>query len=834
MMRIKKKYIEELDEEDIPKSVARMKKNKQLREEENQSEPKSKHMLETKKRKKKKDIEEQEPKKKSKIKKFIRIMLLILILILLINLIISTARWRKLAKDMLISQNSIVIDSEGNEIAQIGDSKIKTTITSKEIPDILKEAYVAIEDERFYKHHGVDGKRTLAATGSYIIHFGSSSFGGSTITQQLVKNMTGDSSTSVIRKVKEWWKAWNLETCGTKDEILVSYLNTIYVGPNIYGVEAGAKYYFNKSAKELTIEECAFLAGINHSPNSYNPYTNIDNTEKINKRTKTVLKKLKELEKISNSEYKEAVAKVDEGLKFQKAEQNSGDGVYSYHTDALINQVTKEISKKYKISYEFAENYLELSGATIYSTQNTNIQSKIEEEFEKEKYQIQSNVGGDPSQAAMVITDHTTGQVLGCVGGLGKKTETRPLNRATQSIRQTGSSIKPIAVVAPAIDKKIITASSIVDDTERDFEKGYHPIDYTSPLGKITVRRAIESSQNVPFVEIMEELTPKTSIKYLKKMGISTLTEKDESLALALGGVDKGISPLEMAGAYATIANNGKYIEPTFYTEIKRNNGKTLLKTKQKKTKVFSEEVAYIMQELLTQPITGTYGTATYCGIKGIDIAAKTGTTDDNFDRWLCGFSPYYTCVCWYGYDQAESINYNKRNPSGLLWANVMSKVHIGLEGKRFEKPSKVRELIVCDETGKKATTGCTSTHKEYFLKNTEPEVCDKHIGSEIVNSNYYEDIESETIQAPVNEITAPEEESRNTENQTQVPNQTPTNTKPTNETTNTINTPSSAPEVKPTPTTTSSPSQNVTTSSSPKPEETPEPPIEDDEEPEE
>ena len=184
-------------------------------------------------------------------------------------------------------------------------------------------------------------------------------------------------------------------------------------------------------------------------------------------------------------------------------------------------------------------------------------------------------------------------------------------------------------------------------------------------------------------------------------MGISTLTEDDESLALALGGLDKGISPLEMAGAYATIANNGQYIEPTFYTEVKRNNGKTLVKTKQKKTKVFSEEVAYIMQELLTQPIIGNHGTAKYCGINGIDIAAKTGTTDDNYDRWLCGFSPYYTCVCWYGYDQCESIDYNKRNPSGLLWANVMSRIHTGLEGRRFEKPDKIEVLTICDETGK-------------------------------------------------------------------------------------------------------------------------------------
>lgn len=803
-----RKY-EELDEEDIPKSVSKMKKNKHMAEE-----PKKRKSPTKSKKNKKEEIIEEEPPKKSKLKKFIKIVILAILAVMLINLVISTARWRKLAKDMLISQCSTVLDSEGIEIAKIGDTKVKTTISSSEIPEVLKEAYVAIEDERFYKHHGVDGKRTIAATGSYLIHFGKSSFGGSTITQQLVKNMTGDSKTSITRKVKEWWKAWNLEGCASKDEIITCYLNTIYVGPNIYGVEAGAKYYFNKSAKDLSLEECAFLAGINHSPNSYNPYGDTDNSEKIKKRTKLVLNKLKELNKISSSEYDEAISKVNEGLHFEKAEQESGNGVYSYHTDALINQVVDEISEKYKISKQLAQNYLELSGSIIYSTQNSNIQKNIEEEFEKEKYQLESNIGGEHSQAAMVIMDHTTGEVLGCTGGLGEKTESRPLNRATQSIRQTGSSIKPIAVVAPAIDKEIITAATIVDDTERDFAGGYHPIDYTSPLGEITVRRAIESSQNVPFVEIMENLTPKTSMKYLKKMGISTLTDKDESLALALGGLDKGISPLEMAGAYATIANNGKYIEPTFYTEIKRNNGKTLIKTKQKKTKVFSEEVAYIMQELLTQPIVGNHGTAKYCGIKGIDIAAKTGTTDDNYDRWLCGFSPYYTCICWYGYDQCESIDYNKRNPSGLLWANVMSRIHIGLEGKRFEKPNKIEELTICDETGKIARTGCSNTHKEYFLKNTRPNVCEIHGGSEILDDSYYDDNSTGTIQAPVTEITAPEEETRNESIVENTPIQTSTPSTSTTPSISVTPTISQTPSESPITTPTSTPSEPETSNS--------------------
>ena len=619
------------------------------------------------------------------------------------------------------------------QLQNFGDEKKKSNISFEEMPDNLKNAYVAIEDERFYKHSGVDIKRTASAIFNYVIHFGSSSFGGSTITQQLVKNLTGDTSDSIFRKVKEWWQAWLLETKLSKEEILEGYLNIIYVGPSIYGVDSGAKYYFNKSASELNLEECAFLAGINHSPNSYNPFSDTDNSEKIRNRTITVLDKMKELGYIDNSQYNEAVSNVENGLNFKNGDiEPQSNGVYSYHTDALITEITNDIEEKYNISEDFATNYINMAGLTIHSTQNSNIQEETEKEFEKSKYVLKSQTGGDNSQASMVVMDHKTGQVLSCVGALGEKTTSRPFNRATQSVRQTGSSIKPLAILAPAIDKKIITASSIYDDTEKDFENGYHPVDYNKALGKITVRRAVESSQNIPFVEIMEELTPKTSIKYLEKMGITTLTDNDEGLPLALGGLDKGISPLQMAGAYSAIANDGVYIEPTFYTQIDRKNGSKIIESKQKKTKVFSKEVAYILKSLLTEPVIGSNGTATYCKISGVDVAAKTGTTDENYDRWLCGFTPYYTAVTWYGFDQNESIDFNGRNPAGLIWANVMSRIHTGLKTASFEKPSGVLSRTVCAETGKIATTGCPNTYTEYFLWFTTPDICDKHSGTEI------------------------------------------------------------------------------------------------------
>lgn len=692
-------------------------------------------------------------KTNKKRRKIIQITCLIVILLVGITLGISSHRWKILAKEMLANENSIVLDIDGKEIAKLGCERKNKTIALSEMPKDLKNAYVAIEDERFYTHGGVDVKRTGAAIVSYIFHLGKSSYGGSTITQQLVKNLTGDSTDRITRKVKEWWKAWQLETCLSKDEILEAYLNIIYVGPNMYGVETASQYYFSKSSQELNLAECAFLAGINNSPNAYNPFEETDHTEKINKRTKTVLAKMLELKYIDEENYNVAIRNIDSGLKFKKGEIKSEEAVYSYHTDALILEITKEIAQKYNISQTFAANYINMAGLTIHSTQDSKIQQKTETEFEKAKYSIPSKIGGNSSQSAMVIIDHKTGNVVGCVGGLGKKTKARALNRATQSVRQTGSAIKPLSVLVPAIDKKIITASSIYDDTERDFAEGYHPTDYNPSLGRVTVRRAVESSQNVPFVEIMEQLKPKKAIRYLERMGITTLTKEDETLVLALGGLQKGISPLEMATAYAVIANDGEYIEPTFYTNIINKAGKTIIKTSQTKRRVVSKDVAYIVKEILTQPVIGNHGTATYCKITGVDVAAKTGTTDENYDRWLCGFTPYYTAVTWYGYDENETIEYNKRNPAGLLWANVMSRIHTGLNSATFEKPNTISSCTICAETGKKATTGCKNTYVEYFLWLTTPGLCDKHEGTELKEntngstSNKVQDIIQEITQ---------------------------------------------------------------------------------------
>ena len=671
---------------------------------------------------------QEKPKKKFKKLKTILLITFILIIILAIKTGIFISNWQNLARDMMSNTPSIVFDTEGNIIAEIGNSKKTKNISLENIPDNIKNAYISIEDQRFYSHSGVDLPRTTAAIFSYIRNLGSSSFGGSSITQQLVKNLTGDSSSSITRKVNEWIKAFALEGILEKDEILEAYLNIIYVGPNIYGVGLGANYYFDKEIQELSLAESAFLAGINNSPNSYNPFGEKDTSEKIKVRTSAVLNKMKELNYIDETKYQEAIRELNDGLKFKqgKIPDTSKNNIYSYHTDALLNEVIADISEKKNISTDFATNYIEMGGLRIYSTQDSKVQTAIEKELSKPQYTLRSTQNPPAtSQAAMVVINHYNGQVVGCVGGIGKKDTSRGFNRATQALRQTGSAGKPLAVLVPALEEKIITASSIYNDEPTTFddgtEEGYSPTDYNRYQGTITVRNAVESSQNIPFVKILEQLTPAKSIEYMEKLGITTLTEVDNNLNLALGGLDKGISPLEMATAYSTIANNGIYIEPTFYTKIENSADRIVLKTKQESHKAISKEVAFIVQSLLKEPVNGEIGTAKYCKINNIDVAAKTGTTNDDFDRWLCGFTPYYAAATWFGFDINETIHFNNKNPSGQIWSNVMKSIHSDLPGRQFAVPSKIVSENICPITGLVATDICKNAYLEHFEKGTVP-----------------------------------------------------------------------------------------------------------------
>ena len=657
----------------------------------------------------------------------------------------------EITKDELTigASNSIVVDQNGTVVANLSGDEKRKIIKLEDMADYLPKAYISMEDERFYSHSGVDFKRTAGAIFKTVT--GNKSFGGSTITQQLVKNVTKDDESSgmegIIRKVKEWAKAYQVERMISKQQILELYLNILYIGQegNLHGVELGAEYYFNKSAKDLDLAECAFLAGINSSPNYYNPYklysendTEEKRDERIKNKTLTVLGKMKELGQIENEEdYNTAVEKVKAGLQFSKGTSVTANN-YSYHTDAALEQVIQQVMDEKGISRELARNYVYSSGLTIYTTVDLSIQNRVEEETQKEKYQlkgIDKDKNGekinDHTQAAIVVIDHKTGYVVGVSGGLGEKTGAN-LNRATQTKRQPGSSIKPIVDISPALQEKIITAATVYDDVLTDFN-GYQPKDDGGKYrGLINIRDIIAYSQNVPEVKIMKELTPSKGIEYLRNFGVTSVytssdnpQHNDEGLPLAIGGLTEGISPLEMAAAYAAIANNGEYITPTFYTKVVDSSGNTVLTPNQERRRVISEQNAYIVKSILQEPVKK--GTATYCAISGMDVAAKTGTTDKSYDRWLCGFTPYYAAACWFGYDRNEEVRYSGTNPAGQIWDAVMTDIHKGLERASFTRPSGIVEQTICRTTGCIATSECSNTYREIFTADNLPGKCQGH-----------------------------------------------------------------------------------------------------------
>ena len=646
--------------------------------------------------------------------------------------------------------NSVVVDANGAVLANLSGDEKRKIITLQDMAEYLPKAYVAIEDERFYDHSGVDLKRTAGAILNTVFK-GSSSYGGSTITQQLVKNITDDDESEglagIFRKVREWAKAYQVERMISKQQILELYLNILFVGGegNLHGVELGAEYYFNKSAKDLTLAECAYMAGINSSPMSYNPFNETtDNTQKIKDKTKTVLNKMKELGYInSEEEYNTAIAEVDNGLNFQKGTISTGSD-YSYHTDAVLDQVINQVMEERGVSRQIAENYVYSSGLTIYSTVDTSIQTRLEEEYAKDKYiksgrdkDKEGNLINEHTQSGMAIVDYKTGFVVGIAGGLGQK-ETSGWNRATQMRRQQGSAIKPIADVAPALEERIITPATVYDDVKTNFGGDYEPKNEGDDYdGLINIRQFIAVSHNVPALKIMRELTPTKSLEYLNKMGMTSLTkEADNVLSLAIGGTSNGSSPLEMAAAYGTIANDGVYITPTFYTKVVDSSGNTVLTPKQEETRVFSEQTAYLTKSIVQEPVKASNGTAKYCAISGIDVAAKTGTTDESYDRWLCGFTPYYAAATWFGYDRNEEVRGFSQNPAGQIWDAVMTDIHKGLDKASFKKPDGIVEQTVCKRTGCLATTGCSETYKEMFASNNLPEKCQGHGSQKICSES--------------------------------------------------------------------------------------------------
>lgn len=698
-------------------------------------------------------------KKKKKHKVLKRVILTLFLLVMLAGLggvgivagIFFSDKWALTADDLIAKGNTEVYDSKNKLIAVLstGDANRKM-VSLDEMGKYTANAYIAIEDKRFEEHSGIDIIRTANATLSYILHKGedSSVGGGSTITQQLVKNLMKDDDDSgmagVERKIREMSRAYQIETMLTKQQILEKYLNQIFIGGNeLHGVEYGARYYFAKSAKDLDLAESAFLAGINNAPNMYNPYDKEnDHSELIKNRTKLVLSFMKEQNRISDNPeeaeklYNEAVAKVDAGLKFKKGEIEIGGN--SYFIETALEEVIQDLADAKDIDYKAAKDMITSGGYKLYTTQDTEIQNRVVEELAKDTYIENTTITEKDkdgknkkvkirTDAGMTIIDHTNGKVVALGGDLQSDLGEMGTNYATSTSRQTGSSIKPLANIAPGLEEKVITAATVYDDSRTEFGK-YSPKNVGSYCGLCTVRRAIERSSNVVNLKIMSNVGLNKSIDYLHEFGLDTYVKGEEVIGLAIGGSTHSSSTLQMAAAYAALANKGVYIEPTFYTKLVDSNGNTVVESHQETRRVISEANAFIVSDILTDVVTGAEGTAGRCAISGMDVAAKTGTTDIKDNKWLCGYTPYYAAAVWYGFGYTNKVGVSKDNSAIYIWANVMKDVHKNLAKKRFTKPDNIVTAKICKQSGKVATGGCKNTYTEYFVSGTVPDSCDGHV----------------------------------------------------------------------------------------------------------
>lgn len=631
------------------------------------------------------------------------------------------------AEDLQLNFTTLVyaVDDEGNEVEyeRLYDQQNRVWVDIADTPQHLKDAFVAIEDERFYQHHGVDFKSTSYAAWGYITKR-STARGGSTITQQLVKNLTGERETTPIRKIKEMVRAMNLEQKMSKDQILELYINTIYLSQGCYGVGSASHMYFGKDVSELTLAEAASIAGITQYPTRYDPLQNPENNKE---KQELVLQKMLELGMISQEEHDEAVAQE---LVFESSAEEQLASRQSYFVDQVISDVLEDLEEQKGYSETRAAKLLYTGGLKIYATVDPTVQDIMTEVY-------QNSVSfpayrGDPApQSAMVIIDPKNGQVKGLVGGLGEKSGDRVLNRATQSKRQPGSTIKPIAVYAPAVEDDLIGEATAYYDKPVTYRNWSPKNYYNSFYGQMTVRRAVEISANTVPVQILDELGVTRSYSFMtENLGFTSLVEADKSLAsLGLGGLTYGVTVMEMASAYAAFANEGVYHRPITYTKVLDHNGKVLLENEAPGQLAMSEQTAYIMNSLLRGVVDyGTGAAAKYTG--KYPICGKTGTTDDDKDRWFIGYTPHYVGAVWYGFDNPKSVAFLNSNPTIPPWKTVMQRIDSAknLPSASFKRPGGLYDVTVCNTTGLLAGDNCSAVRNVVLKNGTgSKEVCTSH-----------------------------------------------------------------------------------------------------------
>ena len=710
---------------------------------------------------------------------------------------------------------TFLYDGDGNQLRKLtAPSSNRLPVSIDQIPVDLQHAVVAIEDERFYEHNGIDVRGILRAFVKNLSS-GNLSEGASTITQQLLKNNVFTNWTQestwlerFTRKIQEQYLAVEIEKkINNKNVILENYLNTINLGAGTYGVQAAARKYFNKDVWDLNLSECTTLAGITQNPTQYNP---IEHPEANAKRRKEVLDHMIDQGYITQEQY-DQVINDDIYSEIQAAQvlnEETDNTVYSYFEDELIDQVINDLMNIKGYTRTQAQNLVYSGGLSIYTTQDASIQKILDEEYadpsnypdyvqyaldyaltvqnpdgeevnyskemlrlyfqnedpefdllfdsqeEGQSYvdRYKEHVLADGStvvaervsfapqpQSSMSIIDQHTGYVKAIIGGRGEKTASLTLNRATDTTRQPGSTFKILSTYAPALNEKGMTLATTFEDEPYNYPDG-SPVNNASKSygGTTTIRRAIQNSINVVAVKCLEEVTPELGLQYLDNFGFTTLahgTEADKdadgtiwtdaNLPMALGGLTHGVTNIELCAAYAAIANNGNYIEPIYYTKILDHNGNVLIEKNSAGRSVIKESTAWLLTSAMEDVVN--QGTGTACQLDDMTVAGKTGTTDAYNDLWFVGYTPYYTCAVWSGFDNNEKLPEDARDFHKNLWKKVMTRIHEGLPDKDFDMPASVEKISICEETGLLPRAGCPVITEYFDIGDVPTDYCDQH-----------------------------------------------------------------------------------------------------------
>lgn len=674
----------------------------------------------------------------------------------------------EISKGLGLNLNSFIYakESDSDEYTLYETIKGKENrewVDSDKIPDTLKNAVVAIEDERFYKHHGVDWVRTIGAVKGWLL--GGTQYGGSTITQQLIKNITADNDYSVKRKVNEIFRAFALEKeIDDKDRILVMYLNTIFLGYNSYGVQTAAMQYFDKDVSQLDLAESAVLAGLTNNPSIYDVY---NHPEKVKERQETILAQMLDQKMISQEEYEAAVA---EELHYRPYEEYQQEikSTYSYFTDEVIKDVINDLMTEKGYSRLVAENMVYSGGLNIYATIDTKVQNALDEVWANADNFPNTEKYGEIPQSAMVITDKQ-GNIVGIAGGRGEKTSSRGFSYASDARRQPGSSIKPLATYGPAMDAGIATPDTTVYDRAliQDEEGNPWPMnDGKYPTGRaMTVKEGMTRSLNTISAQLLKQLTPQKSYEFMtQQLGFKLVdsrtnedgtVQSDIDLApLALGALTDGVTVREMAGGFSTFINDGVYGGTRTYTKVTDSEGNTIMENTPNTDKGFTNvRTAYYMLDCL-QNVTA-HGTAYGIQLDGVETGGKTGTTTSNTDIWFCGITPKYSGAVWVGYEHNYRLDGLYGRNAAEIWLAVMQKVHAGDSGLVFDShPQDFEEVTYCMDTGLLASGACRAAGRAAtgrFWKDKVPtETCshqnieNKYDFESMGVDNYYYDDEED------------------------------------------------------------------------------------------